>query len=308
MMKKTLLVFPILWLITLCTVIAQDSLEDLLDAAAPQTDEPQFTKAVFKSSRLINGHSTERIAPGAMEFRIHHRFGPLNGGAYNLWGLDQAYIRFGFDFGLTDRLMIGVGRSSYEKTYDGFIKYAILRQGEGKGTSGVSMVYLGGVSINSLKWTSPDRDNQFSQRLSYVHQLLISRKFNSNFSLQLTPSIVHRNFVATTEDLNLFPVVGIGGRHKLSNRVAVTAEYFYRVPVGDADIAPNFQDYHNSFSLGVDIETGGHVFQLHVTNSIQMVEKGFITETAGQWGDGGIQFGFNIQRVFNLGKKGEKSW
>ncbi len=307
-MKTRLLLLLSAFALVMSPVFAQDSLEDLLDTAAPPSDEPQFTKSTFKSSRVINGHSTERIAPGAMEFRIHHRFGPLNGGAYNLWGLDQAYIRFGLDFGLTDRLMVGFGRSSYEKTYDGFVKYAILRQGEGKGTQGISLVYLGGMSINSLKWEEPDRDNVFSQRLSFVHQLLIARKFSSNFSMQLSPSIVHKNFVNTSEDLNLFPVIGIGARHKISKRVALTGEYFYRLEVGDADIAPNFQDFYNSFSLGVDIETGGHVFQLHVTNSIQMVEKGFMTETTGQWGDGGIQFGFNIQRVFTLDKKAQKTW
>lgn len=302
-MKSRLLLILFAGLCISFHATAQDDLEALLNAAAPSSDEPQFTKAAFKSSRLINGQSVERIAPGAMEFRIHHRFGPLNGGSYNLWGLDQAFIRFGLDFGLTDRLMVGFGRSSFEKTYDGFVKYAILRQGTGKGTTGISMVYLGGMSINTLKWTEPDRDNKFSQRLSFVHQLLIARKFNSSFSMQLTPSIVHKNFVDTTDDLNLFPVVGIGARQKVSSRVAINAEYFYRVPGGDSDVAPNFQDFKNSFSLGVDIETGGHVFQLHVTNSIQMVEKGFLTETTGDWGDGGIQFGFNIQRVFQIGNK-----
>ncbi len=306
---KAKLLFSLLAI--LCLIFdskAQEDLEALLDANTTTTDEPSFTKATFKSSRLINGHSIERIAPGAMEFRIHHRFGPINGGAYNLWGLDQASIRLGLDFGLTDRLMVGFGRSSFQKTFDGFVKYAILRQGQGKGTSGISMVYLGGMSINSLRWTEPDRDNKFSQRLAYVHQLMIARKFNSNLSLQLTPSIIHKNFVDTPEDFNLFPVIGVGGRHKITKRVALTAEYFYRVPISDSDVAPNFQDFYNSFSLGVDIETGGHVFQLHITNSIQMVEKGFMTETAGQWGDGGIQFGFNIQRVFILSKNHQKSW
>ncbi|MEQ8685361.1 MAG: DUF5777 family beta-barrel protein [Imperialibacter sp.] len=294
---KRLSIFTLLVAFAIAPSLAQD-LDDLLNSMESETID--YTTATFKSSRVINLHSPERVAPGAMEFRISHRFGPLNGGAYNLWGLDQSSVRFGFDFGLTKWLMVGVGRSTYEKTYDGFVKAAILRQSTGKKVMPLSAVWVSNMSVNGLRWEFPDRTNYFSSRIAFVHQLVLARKFSDRFSFEVVPTWVHFNLVEGTTDVNDIPAVGFGGRIKLSRRTALNGEYILRVADKNA---PNVANYNDSFSIGFDIETGGHVFQLHLTNSLAMMEKGFITENTDAWGNGGIHFGFNVTREFTLSKK-----
>ncbi len=277
---------------------AQD-LDQLLDAMPVETVD--YTLATFKSSRVINLHSPERVAPGALEFRISHRFGPINGGAYQLWGLDQSTIRIALEYGLTDRLMAGVGRSTYQKSYDGFLKYAILRQSTGAKTMPVSVVWVGSTTINSLRWEFPDRANLFSSRLAFVNQIVIARKFGENFSAEIVPTWVHFNLVSSQTDVNDIPAMGFGARYKVTRRMSINGEYIYRVKY--VSNAANLNNYYDSFSLGVDIETGGHVFQFQVTNSLPMIEKGFIAETTDRWQKGGIHLGFNITREFSLSKK-----
>ena len=294
---KRLSIFTLLVAFAIAPSLAQD-LDDLLNSMESETID--YTTATFKSSRVINLHSPERVAPGAMEFRISHRFGPLNGGAYNLWGLDQSSVRFGFDFGLTKWLMVGVGRSTYEKTYDGFVKAAILRQSTGKKVMPISAVWVSNMSVNGLRWEFPDRTNYFSSRIAFVHQLVLARKFSDRFSAEVVPTWVHFNLVEGTADLNYIPAIGFGGRIKLSRRTALNGEYILRVADKNA---PNVANYNDSFSIGFDIETGGHVFQLHLTNSLAMMEKGFIAENTDAWGNGGIHFGFNVTREFTLSKK-----
>ncbi len=278
-------------------VFAQNDLMDLLDENT-QT-EINYTTATFKSTRIMNGHSIEKMPPGQLAFRISHRFGTLNTGAYELWGLDQANIHFGLEYGILKWLMIGVGRGTYEKTYDGFAKFTILRQSTGAKEMPVSVSAFTSVAINSLKWSEPEQTNYFSSRLSYVAQVLIARKFTPSFSFQLTPSYVHRNMVSTELDPNDLFALGAGGRMKLSKRISFNAEYFLLLNPKDY----MSQQIYNPLSLGFDIETGGHVFQLILTNSVAMIEKGFIGETTGSWAKGDIHLGFNISRVFNLKKK-----
>jgi hypothetical protein len=246
----------------------------------------------------MNGHSIQKMPPGQLDFRISHRFGTLNSGAYELWGLDQANIHFGFDYGIFKWLMLGVGRGTYEKTYDGFAKFTILRQSTGAKEMPVSLSAFSSVAINSLKWPETEQTNYFSSRLSYVAQVLVARKFSPSFSFQLTPSYVHRNMVSTELDPNDLFALGAGGRMKLSKRISLNAEYF---------LLANPKDYmsqqiYNPLSVGFDIETGGHVFQIILTNSVAMIEKGFIGETTGRWAKGDIHLGFNISRVFNFRK------
>lgn len=274
---------------------AQDDLEALLNDVAPVAAEP--VKATFKSSRVINLHTNESVAPGNLEFRISHRFGRLNGGAYELWGLDQSTIRMGLDYGISDRLTVGAGRNSYKKYYDGFLKYKFTTQ-KTDNSMPVSIVGVSSAAISTLHFADPSRDNYFSSRITYVNQLVIARKFNENLSLELVPSWVHYNLVSTTADQNDIPVIGAGGRFKVSKRMSINAEYSYRIQLKNN--APNIQDYTNSLSVGVDIETGGHVFQFQLTNSLPMLETGFLTETNDQWLKGGIHLGFNITREFVL--------
>ena len=270
---------------------AQDDLLDALQQSSDTLEEDGYVEATFKGTRLINGHSVELREKNALDFIISHRFGRLNSGAYELFGLDESTVRIGFDYGLTDRLNIGIGRSSFRKVYDGFLKYKFLRQGEGRGNSPVSAVAFASTSLTTLR--SPN-ELTAANRLSYVFQLLIARKFNDRFSLQLMPGMVHRNLALSPNDDNDIFYLGIGGRYKLTRRVSLNTEYYYLINKPEAGLEP----VHSSFAIGVDIETGGHVFQLHLTNSRAMQEKGFITETSGDFFKGDIHYGFNISRVF----------
>jgi len=272
--------------------LAQTNLLDsvLVDTA---TMRIQYVSATFKATRIINGQSCETTPIGTLDFRIAHRFAPVNGGTYNLFGLDQASTKFSFDYGITKELTIGVGRSTYEKTYDGFIKYKFLKQRE-SGFSPITAVWFSGISVNTLRWANPNRKNYFSSRLNFVHQLLVARKVNENFSFQLTPTLIHRNLVSTFDEDNDVLALGIGLRHKLTRRTSINVEYFYPQRTS---IQSRFT---NSLSIGFDIETGGHVFQLHFTNSTAMIEKAFIAENTQSWKNLGFMFGFNISRVFTL--------
>lgn len=278
-------------------VFAQTELMDLLNENP--SSEINYTTATYKSTRIMNGHSNERMPPGQLDFRISHRFGRLNSGAYELWGLDQANIHFSLEYGITKWLMAGIGRGTYEKTYDGFTKFTILRQSSGARVMPVSLSAFTSIAINSLKWTEPESTNDFSSRLSYVAQVIVARKFTPSFSFQLTPSYVHRNMVTSELYPNDLFAIGAGGRIKLSKRVSLNAEYYYVANSGEY----MSQQTYNPFSAGVDIETGGHVFQIILTNSVAMIEKGFIGETTGSWAKGDVHLGFNISRVFNLKKQ-----
>lgn len=269
-------------------VKAQDDLFSLLEVE----DTPQDVTATFKGTRIINGQSVELPAKGNLQFLIEHRFGTINSGAYELWGLDQAQMRMSFDYGLTNNTAIGLARNSFQKTFEASIKSRLVRQ-KMNGGSLISVTSYNAVFANSIRWANPERANLFSSRLSYAHQIMIARKFNSSLSLQLTPSLIHRNLVDKKEINNDYVALGIGGRYKLTKRVSLNAEYFYQFKRLN-------ELFVNSLSIGFDIETGGHVFQLHVTNSQGMFERAFIGETTGKWSAGDLYFGFNISRVFGL--------
>ncbi|RNI22728.1 hypothetical protein EFB08_21645 [Rufibacter latericius] len=275
---------------------AQDDLLKLAEAGDSTRNEN--VRATFKATRLINGHTVETNGAGTLLFLISHRFGTLNSGAYNFWGLDQSTIRLALEYGITDRFTIGAGRSSLEKTFDGFLKYKVLQQ---KTTgSPVTVTAFTSVAVKTLDWSDPEKDFEFAHRLTYSHQLLVARKFTERLSLQLAPTVVHRNLVETGLGETDVYAVGAGGRFKLTKRVSFNAEYFYLLP-GDTE-----ETFKNSLSMGFDIETGGHVFQLMFTNSLGMIEKFFIPRNVGGWSTGDIYFGFNISRVFSLGKEKEK--
>jgi len=294
-MRKTFMTTLVaLLFLMMNTASAQDELLSLFeDESEPKTE---YAYATFKTSRLVYGHSVENPAPGNLIFLIQHNFGSLNSGFYELFGLDRATIRLGLEYGLNDFISFGAGRSSWEKTYDGFVKAKLLRQSTGSRSIPVTVAYFGSVNLNSLKWQQPDRKNYFSSRLAYIHQLLIARKFNQSLSLQLTPTLVHKNLVPAREDKNSSFALGLGGRYKLNQRVSFNAEYFW-YPEDQTTIRRN-----DVVSVGFDIETGGHVFQLHVSNAQAMFERSFITETAGRWDKGDIYFGFNISRTFVIRK------
>lgn len=280
-------------LLCLMAALPLQAQDDLLKELQQSEDSLQtsYTQATFKGTRLINGHTVETRSEGVLDVIISHRFGRLNSGAYELFGLDEANVRLGLDYGLNDRLTLGIGRSSFRKVYDGFAKYKLLQQGTGRGSSPLTAVAFSSLAVETLR---SQNNLNLSNRLTYVWQLLLARKFSDHLSVQLMPSIVHRNLSLTEADDNDIYLLGAGGRYKLSKRLALNVEYYYQFN------QPLAENNHNSLSVGLDIETGGHVFQLHLTNSRAMQEKGFLTQTTGDFFEGDIHFGFNISRVFQL--------
>lgn len=276
---------------------AQD-LDQLLTEATNSSTE--YTTATFKSTRIVNGHSIERMPVHQLDFRISHRFGTLNSGAHNFWGLDQSNIHLSLEYGITNWLMVGVGRGNLNKTYDGFAKFSLLRQSKGAKNMPISLSLLSSTSFftaypNEIGLTG--KQIPYFSRFCYVYQLLVARKFNDRFSLELNPTFVHQNLVESELEPNDVLAVGAGFRYKLTKRISINVEYYY--------VIPPLNDYrktktYNPLSIGFDLETGGHVFQLFVSNSESMIEKNFITNTQSKWSDAGIRFGFNISRVFAL--------
>lgn len=298
MFSKKIIVLSVL-VAAFFRVSAQDvNLDSLLDAEMNKKvkSETQLTEATFKTSRFINGHTVETTQKGVLDFKLAHRFGTLNEGFYEIWGLDQASMRIGLDYGITNRLTIGAGRSTFEKQYDGFLKYRLLWQSTGKTNIPVSVTLLSSMMVKTIKDSIEHKELQTKDRFYFAYQALIARKFNSNFSLQVMPTLVHYNLVPTSDVPNNLVSIGIAGRIKLTRRTSLTAEYYYQLP------GSKLPGTYNSFSLGYEIETGGHVFQLNLTNSTGMTERTFINETTGQWKKGDIHFGFNISRVFTVQK------
>ncbi|WP_298881411.1 DUF5777 family beta-barrel protein [uncultured Polaribacter sp.] len=287
-MKKYIL--TILFVIVGLNVKAQDDLLDVLDNETPKTEN--IVTATFKGTRILNGHSIENRKDKELEFIISHRFGRINLGFDELFGLDQSNIRFSLEYGLNDNLTVGFGRSSFEKTYDSFLKYSLLKQKTGKNSFPFAISLFGSVAVKTLKDYAPTDKRTFAESLSYVGQILIAKKVSPSFSYQITPTYVHRNTVKIEADPHDIFALGLGTRIKLSKRVSLNGEYYLAFDESESINA------RNSLAFGVDIETGGHVFQLILSNAITMIEKSFITETTGNFFGGDIHFGFNISRTF----------
>ncbi|HEU4902475.1 MAG TPA: DUF5777 family beta-barrel protein [Flavisolibacter sp.] len=270
--------------------------EDLLKGVVDTTPKKEYVYNAFKSSRVIMSHSMEILQPGVLDFRVLHRFGNVNSGAGEFFGLDHATIRLGLDYGISDKLSVGIGRGSYKKEIDGFVKYRPVQQATGPGVTPFSLLLVAGSTILTGPYSMPE-PHRFSSRLAYYSQLIIGRKFNERLTLQLSPTLLHRNYVDTKADPNDLFAAGFGGRIKLSKRVSLNMDYYYVFNQNEA------LNVHNPLSIGFDIETGGHVFQLHLTNAVGMNERVFLTETTNDWGKGDIQFGFNISRAFQLKKR-----
>ena len=287
-MKTRLVGATLLALFIYAPLLGQDDLLSLLE----EDEGPVYASAVFKGTRIVNGHSTKLRKSKELEFLISHRFGPVSGGSYELWGLDEANIRLALEYGISDVVNVGLGRSSFEKTYDVYIKWKFLRQQSGQRNIPVSMAWFSSAAVSTLR-TIPETST--GDRTGYAHQLLISRKFSSAFSFQLMPGLVHLNAVPSNQDPNNIAYLGGAFRIKITRSVAITGEYYYRF-----DELSSIQTF-DPFGIGFDIETGGHVFQLHFTNAQAVFEKGFIATTTDDFWNGDIRFGFNISRTFQLG-------
>lgn len=276
--------------VALASTLKAQSPDDFFNNEAAPVN--QLVTATFKSVQLINAHTTKLPDKGDLVFLIEHRFGELNSGFSDLWGLDNATIRLGFEYGVSPTLSLGFGRSTYRSSYDFFAKQLILRQSTGKKAVPLTLGILAVSNISSDKWPENGRSYLFAHRMSYTLQVLASRKFNRSLSLQLMPTYIHRNLVKTAADKNDVFAIGAGGRMKINNWVALTAEYHYSL---SAQKAANFE---NPLSVGVDLETGGHVFQLFFTNAQAIYDEAVIAETTSKWTKGNVRFGFNISRTF----------
>ena len=290
-----------IFLLAFSFTYAQDDL--LAELEEKQDDVKDYTIQTFKGTRIVNGHSVETKAKGGLEFIISHRFGTLNSGSYELWGLDYATIRLGLEYGITDNLGVGIGRSALGKTFDGYLKYKVLRQSTGAGSFPFTVTLLGTVTNRREKFNdnSPFKDISDADRFSFVTEMMIARKFSPAVSFQISPVFVHRNAVLEGVETHDLLALGLGGRVKLTRSLALSAEYFPRL--NENSNSPNF----DAVGLGIDIETGGHVFQLIFTNTQGMMEQRLVSETTDDFFDGGIHFGFNITRTFQLSNR-KKDW
>lgn len=294
-MKIKLSVLALVLLLIPLKIFAQDDLESILNNAVGE--ETNYTSATFKATRIMNGQSIERMPQGQLDFRIEHRFGTLNEKEYNFWGLDGATNYMCLEYGITDWVMLGIGREfgTAEKNVNGSAKFSIWRQSSGKIEMPVSVSWFTSVTQQTADFVQNNNLYPQSSRYTYVNQALVARKFDNWFSLQMMPTHIHYNLVPTEMDPHDIFALGFGGRVKLTNRVSVNAEYYYAYKPANV-----YVQYYNPLSVGFDIETGGHVFQLIFTNSSGMIEKEFIGRTNGRWSKGDIHFGFNISRVFDV--------
>ena len=275
---------------------AQSS-DDLLNMVA-EKPKKEYVTATFKTTRLINFHTVEILSKRSLDFRISHRFGDFNSGAYNAWGVDGgANIRLALEYTHGSRLMFGIGRTSGKKIVDGFLKLRLLKQTTKGGGMPISVTLFSSVYHTFLQNVLIDGVNKFQtipDRLSYCNQIMIARKFSSRFSFQLTGAMVHFNMVDKITDKNDCFILGAVTRFKFAKRQAITVEYAHRLNQYSND------KYYDSFGVGYDLETGGHVFQIHLTNSFGLTEDQFYMYTNTTWQNFGVRLGFNISRVFSL--------
>lgn len=258
-------------------------------------DTTIYTWKTFNGSRIVNGHSLETQEKGILEFLLSHRFGRVNGSLYQLFGLDQASMRMGFEYGITNSLTLGLGRSTVGKEYDFYAKFQFLYQKEGKKSFPFSATWLSTITINTLKNNDPNREPYyFTHRLAFANQLMIGRKFSERFSLMIMPTHVHFNFVEKKTDQNDIFSLGMAAKVQVSKVFAINVEFYY-TPLDQLSTA----QYH-SLSIGVDINTGNHLFQIHLSNARGMIEKAFIGQTTGNWLKGDVHIGFNMIRTFKL--------
>ncbi|OEK07712.1 hypothetical protein A8C32_16800 [Flavivirga aquatica] len=267
-------------------IFSQDDLLKEIDSDI----NSQYATAAFKGLKIVNFESTKLVAKNTLAFIVSHRFGSIENGIDSFFGLDDAVTRLNFVYGINDRLNIGLSRSSFLKTYQGSIKYRLFRQ-QGNGFP-FTIVSFNSVLIN----TALEKDNfprlEFEHRLGYNTQLLISRKVNTQLSLELAPTFFHDNLVSVKEQDNAQFALGLGSRYKISKRLSLNADY--GLHLNRASNSP----FNNPLSIGLDIETGGHVFQMHFTNAKGMNTNTFLGQSFGDWSDGDIFFGFNLSRTF----------
>ena len=287
---------PLLYsFLLLCSLAVQAQASDLFDVFEEST-QSEVVYATFKGTQLINAATNETPSEGVLQFVMAHRFGSFNDDyLYNFFGLDNAQVRMQLDYGVTDRLNIGIGRSSFLKVADGFVKYQLLQQQKGTKTVPVSIALHSSTNYRNARYTD-GIDHTMSDRLSYMHQAIIARKWNRKLSTLVSPSVVHFNLVPTAQDPNTTAHITLGARYKISNRMALTGE---STLLSNREFSSG-ERYTTPFAFGVDIETGGHVFQLHISNTRAMNGPYWMARNPYSASNGGLFLGFNISRVFTV--------
>jgi len=294
-------IFTIVFLLIAGCLCAQDDLMKELEQN--QKPEINYVTQTFKGTRIINGQSVETKGKGELEFIFSHRFDKISTGPYQVWGLDgYPAVRLGLEYGITDRLGVGIGRNFYynNKMEDLYLRYKIARQSTGAKSFPVTITGIGTMMYQPYPNATDAANNSVplpstSDRLSYVAELLIARKFSSKFSAQIAPTFVHRNAVDKSLENNDDIAIAFGGRFKFTRSLSLIGEYYSRMNVHANS------PYYNSVGAGLDIETGGHVFQLIFTNSLGLNPNTIVTQTDTKPGD--LRFGFNITRTFQLAKR-----
>ena len=276
-------------IIFLCFTYFGFAQDDLLSEIDVESESSTEVSSVFKGLKIINFESTKLVAKGGFYFVISHRFGSVKNGFQNLFGLDEAVTHLNFIYGLTEGINVSASRSSNQKIYELASKFRIVKQCE---RIPFSVVGYTSVLANTALSTDNLPKLEFNHRLSYVVQLLISRKFNDKLSVQLSPTFFHDNYVVNdVQDNSQYGLI-FGGRYKLGKRWSFNLEYGAHLNRAKNSL------YNNPLSIGFDLETGGHVFQLHFTNSQFMNANGVLGNSTGDWSDGDFYFGFNISRSF----------
>ncbi len=307
-MKRSILTIAILFMM----IVKSSAQDDLLNVLQEnQTVKSENVMATFKTLKLISVQTNETVHKHVLDFRIAHRFGNMSvntgGGFHEFYGLDEASdIRIAFEYGITDRLQVGVSRSKYNENLEGLIKYRLLQQTTDNKRP-VSITVFANTSYTPKK----DLTGEFQEddngtikklparRLKYATQIIFARQFTSRFSVLLSPLYVHRNYISDPKDQNDLFALGAGLRLKVTRSMCIIADYYYTF----SDYRRNTADpkYYDPLGLGLEFETGGHVFSIMFTNSPAIIETEFL-DTYDSWSDGGIKFSFNISRNFSMGK------
>lgn len=298
------------------TMLAQDSLSILLDKEVNQqmAGKKQLTYATFKGTQLVNSRTIETLGKHDLDFRVSHRFGDIGGefgGEKNFFGLENSTdVKISFDYGISNRLTAGISRSkgatSVRQLYETSLKYKILRQTDDNKMP-VTVTAFSNAVVSSMasnaKANTPDHFNTFSDRLSFTNQLMIARKFSGNLSLMIMPTWVHTNYVINNDQNDIY-AIGIGGRIKLNNRMALIADYYkvFRSKASTDRFKANGLEFYNPLGAGIEFETGGHVFDFTFTNSTAILENQFVPYTSTSWTQWRFRWGFNLSRIFSLKK------
>ncbi|MFI5218048.1 MAG: DUF5777 family beta-barrel protein [Bacteroidia bacterium] len=298
-MKKTIPVLLLFSILLPKIVFAQD---DLLKMAMENSEAPKTkVAATFKTTKLINAHTNETVHKRTLDVRIGHRFGNMgaesNGGIHTFYGLDASTdIRIAFEYGITDRLMVGIARCKQLENIEGLVKFRALEQ-----TTDNKIPLAITLFANAAITAQRDPEGIYpktTDRMSYTFQAIIARKFSDRISFELLPTLVHRNYIFITDDKNDIMALGVGGRVRITKSFCVIADYFYNF--GEVREIDNENGFFNPLGIGIELETGGHVFTIMFTNAAGIIENDYIPNTTDTWTKGGFKFSFNISRNFKL--------